>query len=114
MTDWVFHATTERALPSIQRKGLLPRTQPREHRGEKRVTRSAVIFFAVRPDLAKSWGPIVLRFPWPEESEPDEYGDTVYTTEYGVVESNWYTRDAVSPEQIEVMTKEGWRPILGR
>ena len=114
MTSWVFHATTERSLPSIRRQGLVPRTQPRGHRGEKRVTKRAVIFFAVRLDLAKSWGPIVLRFPWPEDSEPDQYGDTVYTSEYGVVESNWYTRDAVPPEQIEVMTKEGWRPMLGR
>jgi hypothetical protein len=113
MTDWVYHGTTSRALPNIRKEGLVPRKQPRKHRGEKRATDEPVIFFTIKADSANYWGPVVLRFPWPDESEPDLYGDTTYTKEYGAIETNWYTGRWVPPEQIEMKTPKGWQALRG-
>ena len=111
MVDWVYHGTTKEALPGIRKNGLVPRGQPRKHRGEPRATDEDVIFFSVKEDAAKTWGPVVLRFPWPSDSDPDEYGDTTYTDEYGVVESNWYTREWIPPKAIQIKTSRGWRKL---
>lgn len=114
MTDWVYHATTSRALDAIRVHGLVPRRQPKKHRSEKRGTRDAVVFFAIKEDGASIWGPVLLRFPFPDEAEPDPYSDTTYVTGYGAVETNWYTREHIPPETIQVKTASGWTSLTRR
>jgi len=108
MTDWVYHATTPSALAHVRREGLVPRKQPKKHRREERATSDPVIFFAIKEDGARIWGPVLLRFPFPEEATPDPYTDTTYVSGVGAIEMNWYTYEAIPPDEIEVKTAKGW------
>jgi hypothetical protein len=99
---WGYHATTIQSLPAILRDGLQPRRQPRRHAGEARSTRDAVIYFSPTADLAQHWGEVVLRFPFPDNAEPDPYSDTLLLEDGSITESGWVSRDPISPDRLQV------------
>jgi len=105
---YAYHATTKQRLPSIRRNGLVPR--PQEQPDEQRGTDDPAVFFSISPQHALVWGSVILRFPWPEEAEPDPYSDTtIYRGE--VLETNWFTTEAIAPETIDVWRNAAWHPL---
>lgn len=107
---WAYHATTRPALVKITRQGLQPRAQPRRHRGEARATTRPAIFFAPSRDLAAVWGPIVVRFPWPEEAYEDPYSD-ITIVDGEVVATHYYSFEPVPTHMIEVLVNGRWRAL---
>jgi hypothetical protein len=108
---WAYHATDERRLPRIAKRGLIPRKQPACHADEKRCTDEAVIFFAATPEIASNWGEVVLRFHEPDEFEDDWYGDALLLPDGRVVHSNRYTHGRIPAHDIDVLTDDGWAPV---
>jgi len=110
---YAYHATTASALDRIRKDGLAPQRQPLAHRGEQRATSEPALFFAVSAAAASVWGPVVLRFPWPDDDEihPDPYSDTVMLPGGEIVESQWYGRVVVPPQQIEVLSGTAKKPV---
>ena len=107
---WAYHATALPVLAKIKRQGFQPRAQPRRHRGEARATTRPAIFFAPSRDLAAVWGPVVVRFPWPDEAYEDPYSDmTIVDGE--VVATHYYSFEAISPDRIEVFVNGRWRAL---
>jgi hypothetical protein len=98
---WAYHATTPAALRTILRQGLRPQRQPAQHRGEARGVTRPAIFFAPTRDLAAVWGPVVVRFPWPDEAYEDPYSDaTIVDGE--VVATHYYSFEAVPARAVEL------------
>jgi hypothetical protein len=111
VVEWAYHATTLDALAGILRGGLRPRCQLRRHADEERCVPSAVIFFSPTADLARTWGPVVLRFPFPDQALVDDYSDTLLLEDGRILESGWYSRRRIPPEAIEVRGSQGWHPL---
>lgn len=101
---FAYHATTRDALPKIKRDGLEPKPPTA-------VENESGLYFAPSVDHAKVYGSVVLRFPWPDDAEEDWYGDTVFV-DGDWVRSSYYTMDSISPDVIDVQTKNGWKPLL--
>lgn len=108
---FAYHATSPRSVSSIARNGIEPRRQPVSHRGERRSTSVPSVYFAVTPQHAHIWGPVLLRFPWPDDAEADPYSDTIILPDGEVVESQWLSREWVEPEAIDLMTQTGWHRL---
>jgi hypothetical protein len=103
---WAYHATTPTALRTIMRQGLRPQRQPAKHRGEARGTARPAIFFAPSRDLAAVWGPVVVRFPWPDEAYEDPYSDSTLV-DGEVVATHYYSFEAVPARAIELVPPAG-------
>ena len=101
--DWAYHATQEASLPRVRRSGLVPR-RPRV-KGQP-----TGVYFAPTERHARSWGDIVLRFPWPSEYEDDVYGDTTFI-DGEVIASSMFTPDAIPAEAIAVKVDGKWVPL---
>lgn len=105
---FVYHDTTLEDLRIIQNEGLVPQEQ--RQTDEDRVDDEPHTFFSVKP--LGYWGPVTVRFPWPDRAEPDPYGDS--TIVHGeALEMNWYTDEDIPPESIDVWSDElaAWVPI---
>lgn len=110
--EFAYHATRWKDIPKIVRTGLLPRSQPVQHKDEPRAIKERVIFFAPMIKMARYWGDAVVRFPWPEQYEEDWYGDDFLHPETGeLVRSSNFIRDPVPPEYLEVLVEDRWVPI---
>jgi hypothetical protein len=110
LTIWAYHGTSPEAAQRIRIRGLIPRKQPRRHRGEMRATDAPAIFFAPTADLARVWGPVVLRFPWPEDAHEDSYSDTTIV-DGEVVATGYYTTDPVPRHALQVFADARWRDL---
>lgn len=107
---WAYHATSPKALSQISKRGLEPRAQPRRHQGEARAIDRPAIFFAPTRDHAGVWGPVVVRFPWPDEAYEDPYSDSTLV-DGEVVASHYYSFEPVPADTIEVYEKGRWMPL---
>lgn len=108
--EWAYHGTDPWKLPSIASEGLVPQEQPEEHADEARGVEEAVVFFSPTERYAGAWGGEIVRFPWPEESWEDPYGDTMWTNE-GLVYTNHATPQYIPPDAIQAKGEGGWVPI---
>lgn len=99
-TTWAYHGTSPEGLRRIRKQGLQP-FAPEEQPDV------VGVFFCPLPRLALRWGQVLVRFPWPEDSEPDWYSDTI-TIGSDVVSSNYYTSRPIPVEQIQVNVKGRW------
>lgn len=97
---WAYHATTWEALPAIAAEGL--RAMPQRHEDEERgIEEDAnAVFFSPTARHAAGWGPVVVRFPWPQEYDEDRYGDTVLLPDGSVARSAYWTPHGIPPDQI--------------
>jgi hypothetical protein len=109
--EYGYHATVRGKLREIARFGLEPRRQPLCHADEDRCTRERVLFFAPTVQHASVWGKEIVRFPWPEESFEDDYGDTTIV-DGEVVRTAHFTYDAVPAAQVEICRRGRWVPLL--
>lgn len=110
--EWAYHGTDPGKLPGIANDGLVPQEQPEEHDDEERADNEALVFFSSRERYARVWGSEVLRFPWPDESWEDPYGDSMWDKDAKcVVSTNHCTPQYIPPEEIEVRRDGGWVPI---
>ena len=109
---WAYHATDAAKLRAIAEEGLVPREQPEEHADEDRGEEGAVVFFCPEERLAAAWGGAVLRFPWPEESWEDPYGDATWSAAGGAGYTNHCTPLRIPPELIEVKLGGAWVPLV--
>ena len=100
--EWVYHATSERNLPGIRKKGLIP--QLNEGLIERDEEAPPMVYFAEREDFAKDFGSVLLRFPL-----PDDFDDATY--KYGTEGLVTYKR--VPPEVIQVKSGRQWKPLKG-
>ena len=107
---WAYHATTPTSLVQIRRRGLQPRAQPKQHRGEARATSRPAIFFAPTHEHARVWGPVILRFPWPDESYEDPYSDSTLV-DGEVMATHHYAFESVPPTRIEEFVRGRWTPV---
>lgn len=111
ISQYVYHATDRDKIGAICECGLAPAEQPPEHGDESRCTDEAVLFFAVRQDIAECWGSVVLRFRFPNEAYQDDYGDTILLDDGTCTYTNWYTPTLIVPEQLEILVGDQWLPI---
>jgi hypothetical protein len=115
-----FHATEERHLRSIARRGLVPKRQPVCHSDEDRCTNEKVVFLTAMEEHASMWGDVLLRFPWPPDLHRDRYSDCMgvdfditdeEATKTVYVLTSYFTHRRIPPEKIEVLVNEEWRPV---
>ena len=110
--EYGYHGTQKRKLRSIARDGLVPMVQPEEHADEDREDPRPGIYFSPTEQIARNWGGVVLRFPFPEDAEEDYYGDSLFFKGAGVLRSSYIARHAISPELIEVKIGRRWVPLV--
>ena len=104
----VYHATRPTALPSIALYGLEPMEPSPE------LEQPTGVYFSPLPTLAAGWNDVLLRFPWPDDSEEDPRSEAI-TIGRGRKEwtrSGFYSERTVPPELIEVWTKDGWVSLM--
>jgi len=97
--DWAYHATHRRWYEAIRESGLQPCPQPEEHSDEVRDFEGACIYFSHKPEGARTWNEILLRFPWPVDAVTGWYDD-------------WRSERWVPPEQIQVYAGGTWHPLV--
>jgi hypothetical protein len=107
---WAYHATTLEGLVQIRKRGLQPRAQPKQHRGEARATSRPAIFFAPTYEHARVWGPTIVRFPWPDASYEDPYSDSTLV-DGEVIATHHYAFESVPPARVEEFVDGSWKPI---
>lgn len=111
--EWAYHATDADRLRPIAEEGLVPQEQPEEHADEARGEEGAVVFFCPEERFAAAWGGVVVRFPWPDESREDPYGDAMWSDKAGgVVYTSHSTPLRIPPERIEVKLDGRWVPLV--
>jgi hypothetical protein len=69
---------------------------------------SLFVFFTKSFETASLWGNIVLRFPWPDNFYKDYVGNA--DLEQGD-DVNWFTRDSIKLEDIEVLLNNIWSSL---
>lgn len=92
---FAYHATTEAAVGKIVLRGLRPREQPLRRDGH--TVTGSVLYFCQTEELAREWGPAIVRFPWPDDATKQADG-------------SFYSRLPVPQEFIQISRGGVWLP----
>ena len=102
-----YHATVEERLPSIQRHGLVPGSDPRL-RGDDE---PSALFLSDDLDWVRHYGSadVYLRFPFPKDASSDRHPITGR-----VLPHQFMSFKTVSPASIEILEGDAWVPLMRR
>lgn len=102
-----FHGTRSKNLDHLRRYGLVPGARSAYTDAYSKYDDGRHLFFTDNEDLARHYGDLILRFPWPSEAKPD-------VNEFGrYLPGQFVSLRKIPPDEIDVLHEGTWEPLVG-
>jgi len=100
---FAYHGTRSDRLTTIKSRGLIPGAAASFNDAYSEYDDGAHLFFSDDPDYIKQhYGNVLLRFPWPADTKPDQ-------NKYGrFLGHQFVSKKKVGPDDIEVEVDGAW------
>jgi len=104
-SSYGYHGTNSKKLVRIQVHGLIPGAWSDFGDSYSDFDDGRHLFFTDQLEAVKSYGDVVLRFPWPSDAQPDQ-------NKYGrYLPNQFVSKLAVPTSRLEVLNGEKWEPL---